>query len=125
MTTMERYRYRAKNNLCIRCGEEINPNAGRECPTCAKIRRFKDKERRAEWSDERKEKMKVYQKAWREAHRNYGKALYHKRKEQGLCVQCGKPTNNDKARCEECLGYQKTLWDSRGMSHGSKQRKEA
>lgn len=125
MTSIERYRYRVSHNLCTKCGEPIEPNTGRECPTCSRIRRIKDGEKRAGWSDERKEKMKVYQKAWREAHRDYSKAFYHKRKEQGLCVQCGKPTNNDKVRCDECLGYQKTLWDARGIDHGAKQRKEA
>lgn len=125
MTSDERYRYRVDNALCVKCAEPIDPSKGRECPTCAKIRRIKDGEKRAGWSDEYKAKLKAYQKAWREAHRDYGRNLYRKYKEQGLCVQCRRPTNNGKARCEECLGYQKTLWDSRGIDHGAKQRKEA
>lgn len=28
--------------------------------------------------------------------------LYYRRKEKGLCVECGKPVNANKTRCEEC-----------------------
>lgn len=124
MTSDERYRYRVNNGLCVKCAEPIDPSKGRECPTCAKIRRIKWKEKSAEYSDERKEKYKAYQKAWRMAHKDYGKIMYRKRKAQGLCTRCGKPNDTDRAQCPECLGYQKIIY-ARGIDHGSKQRKEA
>ena len=43
------------------------------------------------------------------------KEIYHKRREQGLCVSCGKPSDG-MARCEKCRQYErwsnKKVWEN-------------
>ena len=35
--------------------------------------------------------------------REYMRTYRAKRKAAGICVRCGRPTNNDHCSCEECL----------------------
>lgn len=49
--------------------------------------------------------------------------IYHMRKAQGLCVQCGKPNDNGKSRCEECLEYHR--WENAKVAAYQKEWKQA
>lgn len=110
MTGRELYHYRIDNGLCTKCGEPVGDRNGRMCEICAKIRRSKDNERRKGFTAYQKQVNAARCQEWREKHKDYNKMRYAKMREQGLCIQCGKPNDTNKARCRECAIYQSQLY---------------
>ena len=85
MTDSQRFYYRHKAvGLCVHCGKSPPWRGTTLCGPC--LRKHKQSEARCDPDGER-----------RRARR---RALWHKRREAGLCVECGKPAIRGQARCE-------------------------
>lgn len=83
----ERYNWYKEYHICPCCG--VNKPVGNYvcCHECrAKFRECQKKRRK-------KNKDEIYQK---------NRERYYRYKEQGLCVNCGKPTNSGKVLCQKC-----------------------
>ena len=110
---------RANNNLCTRCGKPLDCD-GKLCNDCRDYTRNYQKDRRDwyksqgicpicgkndifEWEYsciECKVKMQEYNEKHSEMICESQKNLRKRRREQGLCASCGKPS--EKYRCPEC-----------------------
>lgn len=90
------YRDRLKAaGVCLNCCQRKVAPGRVKCEICL----AKDAERVARYKERLSpEKLKAIQEAGNEGHRR----LYYLRKDQGLCVRCGKPAWGGKARCYEC-----------------------
>lgn len=88
------YEYYKSHGICPECGQNKAVEGHVYCVTCAEAQAVCNMIRRARMTPE--EKAEEYQK--RQPRR---KMLYQKRKAQGLCVSCGRPTEG-KTRCRRC-----------------------
>lgn len=84
----ERYYWLKAHNICVDCGEAEASKGHTRCPYC----RDKGVEATQNWQKANKEYYAEYQK-------NYQKQLRQYRRENGLCQQCGKPSDG-KAFCK-------------------------
>ena len=128
----ERYYWRKEHNICVSCGKNQAMENHTQCSECAEKGKKRSKEnynwfkqhglyaacgknpaernrvycyecnmklsetKRKYWESrtvEQKKAISVYHKNW-----------YNERKEKGICVRCGRSTNNNgKTKCNECL----------------------
>lgn len=87
----ERYAWLKANGICVSCGQEKADKGRTRCLQC----RFRDIEYARSWQEKNAEKFKEYSK-------RYQKERYKNLKANGLCVNCGKPTDNGKTSCNIC-----------------------
>lgn len=86
--------YKRKRHICVKCGSnEAAPNRN-YCDECI------------EWRHNRYERLKKSE-GFTEAAKLYRKRHTEERKQNGLCVWCGKPTLNGCTLCNEHLIYQR------------------
>ena len=85
MTHSQRTYYRHKAaGLCVRCGKSLPWRGTTLCGPC--WRKQADSQARADPDGEKRRERR--------------RALYRKRRDQGLCVECGQPAIKGQARCE-------------------------
>lgn len=85
------YQTRRRNHLCVRCGDQDAYTLGGRacCYDCA-------------------EKMREYYRNNRDVYLETGKNFYSKRREAGVCTQCGKrPPIAGRIRCEICTAQKR------------------
>lgn len=61
----------------------------------------------------------------KKSRKEYMKAYRAKRKAEGICVRCGKPTNNGHCSCDECLEVGRIKVKNRRMQEAIDKWKEA
>lgn len=83
----ERYWNYREHYICPNCGQQDAEPGMAYCKTCM----VKNRQRKLK-SDPDRSKA-----------REYSRNLRAERKAKGLCIDCGKPTRNDKVRCAKCL----------------------
>lgn len=89
----ENYKLLKQHHICVYCGKNPAERNRIYCYECNLKQSELNRERRKQQTDEQKEAIREYQKMW-----------YNKAKEKGLCVRCGRSTNNNgKTLCNECL----------------------
>lgn len=90
MTPSQRVYYRRKvAGLCVHCGKSIPWRGTTMCGPCWRAKRA---------SEDRTDPDRIKRRERR-------RELWHKRREQGLCVDCGKHALQGQARCD----YHQTL----------------
>lgn len=84
----ERYDFYKQHGICVACGREEAPKGKTRCLLC----RSKDAEKSSNYNRSKRDK---------EAYNQYMREYRQKRKENGLCQQCGRPTINGHSFCTE------------------------
>lgn len=91
----ERYHWLKEHGICVKCGSEKAAKGKVRCEKCLEKGRIYLQENRAKYENyknQRKERQKAY------AHERY-----YRRKEHGICVQCGKKQAvKGKVYCKMC-----------------------
>lgn len=94
MTYKERTQFLKENGLCTRCGKAPATPGHSTCPNCR------------DYAKVIYEKRKAQGKLWVQNHSEeyyaQKKEQYYERKEQGLCVLCGKPAVDGLIYCPRC-----------------------
>lgn len=99
--TRDMYHFYQDNGICPRCGKNNLVGEERYCPEC----RAKDLLRKARYSDEKKRAIAEKSKPRKSA---YNKRIYEDRKQNGMCVRCGKhKAEQGKMSCGMCLEKQR------------------
>ena len=94
MSSKYLYYQRKKNGLCPRCGAEVDEKKYTLCSTCRKYTRmWQAKVYLNETEEQRTERVERMRKNTREN--------YLKRRAEGLCATCGKPSP-EHWQCEDC-----------------------
>lgn len=104
----ERYEFYKSHGICVECGREPAYKGHTRCLEC----RFKSVERS-------KKTQAKHEDSYREYQREYQKKLRQHRKENGLCQQCGKPTNNGYSFCTEHLAVRRARQENRRREQGT------
>ena len=90
------YEFYKRHKICVRCGQESAVKGKTRCITCLEKDAESQRKTRAQKTEEQLEIQ-------REKNRIYAKERYKKLKEQGLCVNCGKPqTSTSEVYCIDC-----------------------
>ena len=84
--------YKRKHHICVKCGSNRAAPNRNYCDDCI------------EWRHNRYERLKESKKIT-EAAKLYEKRHTEERKQNNLCVWCGKPSLNGKTLCSEHLVY--------------------
>ncbi len=99
-----------QHHICTNCGKEIVFGNDKTCPEC----RAKRYIGRKSLTDEQKN-------LYGERFKKQQKALYQKRKEQGICTRCGKrKVISGKAKCGVCLEKDAKLHRKIGISRSER-----
>ena len=104
----ETYEFRKKRGFCVKCGKNRAFHNFVMCPECIE----KDHTRyanRAPETEEQREKRNLRR-----------SETYRKRKENGLCVRCGKKKNGSGTHCAECCIKHKRAKNEWRMRNGLK-----
>ena len=89
------YWWYKNHGICTDCHSDNAYKGHTRCFDCRLKALSRNDNYRAKLTDEQREKQREYK-------RIYGKALYHKRKQQGICVDCGKRDAVNNVRCPIC-----------------------
>lgn len=115
-----RYQWLKMHGICVACGQKDAFLGYVRCPEC--IEKSETASRRC-WADD--EKRILYNKHGAERK----KELRSKRKQKGLCPQCGKPTKNEAyilcARCRAKKNAARRAKNGRGPGEHFRERMEA
>lgn len=104
MVEISKYQFekmRRKAGLCVSCGKEdaFTMIGRRYCADCSEKR------------NETKRKYWKNNENYREAQINKKRKIYEERKNNGICVRCGKRKVNGFAQCDYCRASQRRAWD--------------
>ena len=92
MSGKELYLFYKSHGICVKCGRNSALNNHTLCGECT----YKNNERAVRRYGRQTEEQK-------QAHNAYLRELRHKRKENGICVQCGsRKAMPGKQKCIEC-----------------------
>ena len=91
----EQYAWYKEHGICVLCGQKDAQKGYTRCLEC----RFKERE----YARKSREKLTDEQKAeYNDKKRKAQSNLYQRRKEQGICVMCGKAKADRGVRCSVC-----------------------
>lgn len=98
------------HGLCQICGKNI-PEPGRvTCSDCLQYNQeYKAIRLKNETPEEREKRLNYY--------RETGKTRYKERRAAGLCTKCGKPAQEGKSMCTECLLHRRLMDRARRDTH--------
>lgn len=103
----ERYEWYKSHGICVDCGANDAAKGHTRCLECMS----KELEKTLKWQKNNTEKYREYQKLYQRNLRAY-------RKENGLCQQCGKPTQNGYVFCTEHLAARRIKKENRRRQQG-------